>query len=237
MTVHLVVELVYRLPTSQLAQKKVEIDKSVRKNTTDFEATTGGTCPLCLHYVNLEVFTPWDVKFLCCQGYACAACDVCVTLEASEIKRHIQLCQETKVVRTRKTFGKEKTWCLCCSQTVKGSTFHASIWTNLALWTRQTYYDVIWLLLFLTPCMAGHEIVMWLKLFEKADKSLPQIAFPTVQNARFSHDETRFGNAIMLYNFSMWRHLVQDSAVKVEFSFSNVTHQRIGLSKAPTWKS
>ena len=95
--------------------------------------------------------------------------------------------------------------------------------------------------------MAGHEIVVWLKLFEKAEKSLPQIAFPTVQNARFSHDETRFGNAIMLYNFSMWGHLVQgsdcekssakDSAVKVEFSFRNVTHQRIGLSKAPTWKS
>ena len=95
--------------------------------------------------------------------------------------------------------------------------------------------------------MAGHEIVVWLKLFEKAEKSLPQIAFPTVQNARFSHDETRFGNAIMLYNFSMWGHLVQgsdrekssakDSAVKVEFSFRNVTHQRIGLSNAPTWKS
>ena len=43
-----------------------------------------GTCPVCWHNVNLEVFTPWGVSFFCCHDYVCTACDVCVWFEMLE---------------------------------------------------------------------------------------------------------------------------------------------------------
>ena len=46
---------------------------------------------------------------MCCHGYACAACDVHVTLKVSEIKRHVRRYQDTKFERTRKSFGEKKT--------------------------------------------------------------------------------------------------------------------------------
>ena len=143
------------------------------------QSQVGRTCPLRLHTVNFAVFTPWHVKFLCCHGYACTACDVHVTLEASEIKRHTGCAKKLNLWGQERVLVKRRqTWCLCCSQTVKGSMFHPSIRTNPALWTRQMLYDVIWLLLFLTPYMAGHEIVVWLKLFEKAEKSFAANRLP-----------------------------------------------------------
>ena len=49
------------------------------------------------------------VTFLCCNGYACAACDVRMIQEAREIKRHVWWLQETPFQRTRKRFGKQET--------------------------------------------------------------------------------------------------------------------------------
>ena len=69
--------------------------KNIKVILSHTVAIACGTCPLCLHKVNFEVFTPWGVKFLWCHGYACAACDVHVICEAKEIKHHIQRWQGT----------------------------------------------------------------------------------------------------------------------------------------------
>ena len=78
-------------------------------HTSIFALNACGTCPVCLHKVNFELFTPWGVKFLCCHDYALAACDVRVILEHSEIERHIRRLQETKFKRPRRRFGKRET--------------------------------------------------------------------------------------------------------------------------------
>ena len=68
-----------------------------------------GTCPFGLHNVSFEEFTSSGVKFLCCHGYACAACDVRVIREARGIKRHIWRRQRTTFRMTRENFGKKET--------------------------------------------------------------------------------------------------------------------------------
>ena len=59
--------------------------------------------------MHFEVFTPSGVKFLCCHGYACTACDVRVICEAREIERHIRRRQGTKFRTTRENSGKNET--------------------------------------------------------------------------------------------------------------------------------
>ena len=111
---------------------------------------------------DLEVFTPWGVKFLCCHDYAFAACDVrviCEGLRSNVIsgggkKQHLRR-QEEVLLR-----GKQS-WCVRRSQTVKGSTFQPFIRRNQALRTRRTLSDVICLLPFCTPYMVCHENIMW----------------------------------------------------------------------------